>query len=639
MKAYKNLYLICEEAENEVLQSALQYIKEQHSLNANLLNINDTLSYNSDEETLYMLYLSDTHLKLVFKKAHSHELNFAVLPHKEAPLFCKSYGISKKMEEAIDIGLDKKQCTEVDMLLCNDEVVFNHVSMGNMHGFDFSYDIENNSLFSRLRKKLYHFQTIRYMKFKFTTAKKQIIDTVGMGVLIVEHTNMRYQNTKDQLSARDGKLNAFILAPDSILSYLYYLAMILFYQKFSVLRLPKSMGFIQTSSLSVSTKEPMDFLLDNTNLCASEIVLDVIPDAFVLHFKGAEKEGSKTVNEASKDTIKITSIPSGEMAEMLVQGKTFLFKHAGEESFKELFMALRSDSKMTPIYLVLIILSTLLATTGLFQNSTPVIIGAMILAPLMSPIIAFSMGIIRSDRALVKDSAQTLTWGIIVALVLSALYTFFIPLEALNEEIKSRLNPNILDLMVAIISGVAGAYANAKEEVAKSFAGVAIAVALVPPLSVTGIGIGWGDWDMIYGSFLLFSTNLVGITLASSVTFIVMGYAPLRRAKKNVAWAFLLLILISIPLAASFQTIISQNSDLKKIAILKTVALEDETVTLVPIRIKSSSFEESSLEIELISTKQLTHAQMEKVHRAIEQCLQKSVSLEVVPKIRLQSNF
>lgn len=86
-----------------------------------------------------------------------------------------------------------------------------------------------------------------------------MIDTIGMGVLIVEHTNKRYQAMKEKLSARNGKLNAFILAPSSILSYLYYLIMILFYRKFSVLSLPKSLGVIQTSKLDIVSSSPIDF--------------------------------------------------------------------------------------------------------------------------------------------------------------------------------------------------------------------------------------------------------------------------------------------------------------------------------------------------------------------------------------------
>ncbi len=205
------------------------------------------------------------------------------------------------------------------------------------------------------------------------------------------------------------------------------------------------------------------------------------------------------------------------------------------------------------------LLSTLLATTGLFANSAPVIIGAMILAPLMAPIISLSMGVIRTDKYLLFKSIRTLSIGIFMALLFSSIYTLFIPLEQITAEMQGRLHPNLLDLLVAIFSGIAGAYATAKEEVAKSLAGVAIAVALVPPLSVTGIGIGLGNIDVIYGSFLLFLTNLVGITLSAALTFIVLGFAPLKKAKKGVFYTSIIMTIIAIPLVLSFLKVVDRN--------------------------------------------------------------------------------
>ena len=118
----------------------------------------------------------------------------------------------------------------------------------------------------------------------------------------------------------------------------------------------------------------------------------------------------------------------------------------------------------------------------------------------------------------------------------------------------------MLDLLVALLSGVAGAYATAKEQLAKSMAGVAIAVALVPPLAVAGIGIGWANPDMIIGASLLYLTNLIGIMLAASLTFLVLGFAPVSRARNTLAMSLGLLVLISIPLGLSFHTLIQQNA-------------------------------------------------------------------------------
>ena len=119
--------------------------------------------------------------------------------------------------------------------------------------------------------------------------------------------------------------------------------------------------------------------------------------------------------------------------------------------------------------------------------------------------------------------------------------------------------------MVAIISGIAGAYANAKSEIAKSLAGVAIAVALVPPLSVVGIGLGWGDLSVSYGASLLFITNLIGITLSAAITFLVLGYAPIYRAKKGIVYTSIILAIVTIPLVISFNKAILQSNMIIKL--------------------------------------------------------------------------
>lgn len=139
------------------------------------------------------------------------------------------------------------------------------------------------------------------------------------------------------------------------------------------------------------------------------------------------------------------------------------------------------------------------------------------------------------------------------------------PLELPTAEMKARMSPTLLDLLIAVISGVACAYANAKEEIAKSLAGVAIAVALVPPLSVAGIGLGWGDWNMAAGASLLLVTNLVGIALAASATFLVLGFAPFKRARAGLGITLLILLVISAPLSLSFYHLVSRENILEHV--------------------------------------------------------------------------
>lgn len=149
----------------------------------------------------------------------------------------------------------------------------------------------------------------------------------------------------------------------------------------------------------------------------------------------------------------------------------------------------------------MMILSTLITAFGLYADSAPVIIGAMILAPLISPIVSFSMGLIRYDSNLLKVSFKTILIGTFASLLFASFVSIIIPLKVVTSEISARLTPTLLDLGIAVASGVAAAFAHAKEGIAKSLAGVAIAVALVPPLVVAGVGIGWMDWDVFQEPF------------------------------------------------------------------------------------------------------------------------------------------
>ena len=127
-----------------------------------------------------------------------------------------------------------------------------------------------------------------------------------------------------------------------------------------------------------------------------------------------------------------------------------------------------------------------------------------------------------------------------------------------------RLSPTILDMFVAIVSGIAAAYAKSNEKIIGSLAGVAIAVALVPPIAVAGVGLGWGEWSMFSSAFLLFTTNLVGIILAASLTFLMLGFSPVSVAKKGIFYAMTLVAIVSVPLYIAF-TKMEHNIEVQKI--------------------------------------------------------------------------
>ncbi|MBK8987926.1 MAG: TIGR00341 family protein [Chloroflexi bacterium] len=177
-------------------------------------------------------------------------------------------------------------------------------------------------------------------------------------------------------------------------------------------------------------------------------------------------------------------------------------------------------------FVILLLLATIIATYGVLGDSTATVIGAMIVAPLMTPIMATAAGIAmgRLDRAI--RSLLTVAAGVagVIALswLLATLFTGVISYTG-NTQIVARISPRLIDLIVALASGVAGAFAMSREDVADSLPGVAIAISLVPPLCVVGIGLAGGQWDVAQGALLLFVTNFFAILLAGGGVFSLLG--------------------------------------------------------------------------------------------------------------------
>ena len=185
---------------------------------------------------------------------------------------------------------------------------------------------------------------------------------------------------------------------------------------------------------------------------------------------------------------------------------------------------MRVDAVPSVDFFVLIFLSSVIATLGLLQNSGAVIIGAMLVAPLMSPILAMGMGMAVGESVTVRLGFESTLKGMVTAVVVGAVIVLISPLDAPTAEILARTSPNVLDLMVALASGAAAGYAVSRKEVAAALPGVAIAAALVPPLCVVGYGIGVSQLDIAAGALLLFLTNLTAIVFAAALTFLALGF-------------------------------------------------------------------------------------------------------------------
>jgi uncharacterized hydrophobic protein (TIGR00271 family) len=219
-------------------------------------------------------------------------------------------------------------------------------------------------------------------------------------------------------------------------------------------------------------------------------------------------------------------------------------------------LLLESTADMT--YFVLIIGSCAIATLGLIANSVAVIIGAMVVAPLMLPIRALAFGTLEGDTALLKRGLLALSGGTAVALILSWSLGGLLQYGSFGSEILARSKPNLLDLGIAVVAGWISGYAKVQPKISSSLAGTAIAVALMPPLCVVGIGLSQSAFDLSMGAMLLYMTNLLGIMLSCMLTFWLAGYTPLQEASRGLILAIACTGAITIPLSVSSFELIRQ---------------------------------------------------------------------------------
>ncbi|MEM8922144.1 MAG: DUF389 domain-containing protein [Actinomycetota bacterium] len=219
-------------------------------------------------------------------------------------------------------------------------------------------------------------------------------------------------------------------------------------------------------------------------------------------------------------------------------------------------------------FTVMLTLSVVVAVMGLSANSAAVVIGAMLLAPLMTPVLATAAAVAMSSWgkavvSLVRVVAAT-AWCIGLAYALSMI----LPEGQLPGEVSSRTQPDVRDLVVALAAGAAGSYATVRKDASAALPGVAVAVALVPPLGTVGITLEAGQTDLAVGAMLLYTTNLAAIILAGVMVFIATGFVPPRRLSNTGAQllvagviATALVGVVAIPLLQRWDEVIGEVQD------------------------------------------------------------------------------
>lgn len=253
---------------------------------------------------------------------------------------------------------------------------------------------------------------------------------------------------------------------------------------------------------------------------------------------------------------------------------------------------IESNSEFDAACVIMNGLATVVACYGLFANSPAVVIGAMIIAMLLGPIAGVSLGLVDKDNALVRKALPTLVGGFLVvygtAFILGLIHRD-IPL---TDEIYARTGPNLMDLMIALGGGAAGAYSMISSRLSVAFVGVAIATALVPPFSVSALCLARGEYALALGAFLLAFTNIVAIQVAGSLVMWLGGYrgspqtAHFSALKRNLL-SVVVLCALAVFLGDQLQELVSKQiyeASVRKI--LKTAAKSHSGANFVEVRFR-----------------------------------------------------
>ena len=215
------------------------------------------------------------------------------------------------------------------------------------------------------------------------------------------------------------------------------------------------------------------------------------------------------------------------------------------------------DASWSAHYAFMTLMSAGIAVLGLLLSSPAVVIGAMLISPLMGPIIGLGFGLALFDAAEIKRTVASLALGVLLAVAFCALVVLLSPLQTVTDEIAARTRPNLFDLLVALFSGLAGTYAMIRGRHG-TIVGVAIATALMPPLAVVGFGIATASWAVFLGASLLFVTNLMTIAVAAAILARIYGFAGNLSPRQTTFQAALVLATfatLGIPLALSLNRI------------------------------------------------------------------------------------
>lgn len=308
------------------------------------------------------------------------------------------------------------------------------------------------------------------------------------------------------------------------------------------------------------------------------------------------------------------------------------------ERKKEISIDITEGIEHSRLYWLQIVLSALIATLGLLQNSAAIIIGAMLIAPFFKPIQAMAFGIALGRMNIFWRASKMLFLSILLSIFIGYFVSLQSPVILETSEIIARTNPNLFDLIIAAASAMVAFLALGYKKLLESVAGVAMATSLMPPLAVSGISLALYSADKAFGSFLLFTTNLVAILMVGSLMFFVFGFTPHQdqstNTLKRVSIILTSVLILWIPLFSSLKQIEKQH-DLQKTTQtvintqLKKLSPYAETKTL-SLKSFNKKLANISAEIKIPENVEITNWTFQEIHQELETALKQKIELEII---------
>lgn len=367
------------------------------------------------------------------------------------------------------------------------------------------------------------------------------------------------------------------------------------------------------------TSDTGDLLIINLLYGDTDILLDNLTTSF--DFEG-DKERSLVI--FTPDTV----IP---------RNKKKLEKASFQASREFIITYAQENSEISIDYLLLVVFSSVITTLGLILDNVAVIVGGMVIAPLLGPILAITIGIVLGDSVLIRKGVAAELIGVMIGVVIGAIFGLFLPNVEITNSLRVRMLPTLADIFIALAAGAVGAYALIRGQLGSSMVGVMVAASLLPVMSTIGIGISMGYTTMIIGAALLLGGNYLSLLLANVVVFYLEGLKPQiwyklkadHLIRKSLIFIVVAVILISIPLGilTVYQFYVEKPQE-----IIKSVIRENLVVDW-NYRVESIEIYANLINVYLYSERKLKVETLGEIKASIEKKLKKeyNINFKMIP--------